>query len=43
MPRYDGNLRPMVISPESFLLEDLDPDFVEKNINVELYMNMYRW
>jgi isoleucyl-tRNA synthetase len=34
----DGNLRPMVdLTGKYFLLEDLDPDFVEKNINVELY------
>src|SRR5690606_26115663 len=30
--------RPMVdLTGKYFLLEDLDPDFVEKNINVELY------
>lgn len=34
----DGNIRPMVdLRGRFFLLEDLDPDFVTKNVNVEEY------
>lgn len=34
----DGNLRPMVdLTGKYFKVEDLDPDFVENNMNVELY------
>jgi isoleucyl-tRNA synthetase len=34
----DGNLRPMVdLTGKYFRLEDLDPDFVKDNVNVELY------
>lgn len=34
----DGNIRPMVdLTGKYFLLEDLDPDFVVNNINVDLY------
>ncbi|MCW1734619.1 isoleucine--tRNA ligase [Anaerorudis cellulosivorans] len=34
----DGNLRPMVdLTGKYFILEDLDPDFVKDNVNVDLY------
>lgn len=34
----DGNLRPMVdLTGKFFKLEDLDPDFVKNNVNVDLY------
>ncbi len=34
----DGNLRPMVdLTGKYFRLEDLDPDFVKDNVNVDLY------
>lgn len=34
----DGNLRPMVdLTGKYFRLENLDPDFVKDNVNVELY------
>lgn len=34
----DGNLRPMVdLTGKYYILEDLDPDYVKNNINVDLY------
>ncbi len=36
----DGNIRPMVdMTGKFYLLNDLDPDFVKNNVDVELYKN----